>query len=87
MFFLSFFPLVFVLAKINLGKVSIKFKEKLHEYRYDVFIRFWIQTYLNFGVFAFANYESVRNKKDPLIGGTSYMVSRIFSIVYLVIFT
>ena len=84
--FLIFLPLVLLFARTNFGKVSRKFEEKLHEYRYDVFIRFWIQTYLNFGVFALLNYESVRNNKDSLIGGASYMVSRIFSIFYLVIF-
>ena len=57
--FLCFLPLVLVLSHINLGKISSKLREKLHIYRYDIIIRFWIQTYLNFGIFAMVNHESV----------------------------
>ena len=59
---LSFLPILIVLSRINLGKFSTKLKEKLHEYRYDVFIRFWIQTYLIFGIFAIINQKSVKYK-------------------------
>ena len=85
--FLSFLPFIVMFSSTELGKITLKFKEKLHEYRYDIFIRFWMQTYLNFGIFAIINYESVRINKDPLIGGTTHKLSKIFSIVYLVIFT
>ena len=59
--FLGFLPFLFVFSHANLGKITLKSREKLHEYRYNVFLRFWIETYLSFGVFAFINYESVRN--------------------------
>ena len=83
--FIIFLPMVILLSSADLGKISSKFKEKLHEYKYDVFIKFWVQTYLNFGVFSIINYESVINKKDSLNGGATYLISKIFSSIYLVI--
>ena len=86
MIILSFFPLILVISHVNLGKFGLKLKEKLHEYRFNVFIRFWIQTYLNFGIFAIINQQSVKFIKEALTGGVTHYISKIFSIIYIVIF-
>ena len=83
---LCFLPVIIIFSKVNLGKISSKLREKLHEYRYNVLIRFWIQTYLNFGIFAIINHKSVKSIKEALNGGATHFTSRIFSIIYLVIF-
>ena len=57
---ISLLPLVYVISKIGLGSISSKFAGKLQEYKYNVFLRFWIQTYLSFGIYSLIDIEAVR---------------------------
>jgi hypothetical protein len=84
--FLCFLPFIYLVSSMKLGKFSKKFEEKLYEYRYDVFIRFWIQSYLSFGVFAIISSQSVIIKQDALTGGPWFHVSNTFSYIYFVSF-
>ena len=44
---LATMPFVWSLSKLKLGKVQLKLKSLLKEYKYNTFIRYWIQSYLD----------------------------------------
>ena len=79
-------PILLIFSRITTGKIRLKLTKIISEYRYNFFTRFWIQTYLSFGIFALISYESVINIKDILVGGLIYYISKVSSVVYIVIF-
>ena len=55
------FPVIFILSKIRVQRISEKASKYLQNYRYSVFLRFFIQTYLDLGIFALVQLISVIN--------------------------
>ena len=53
------FPIVYLLSRTNLGKFSQKVKEIKKNYRYSLFIRFFLQKSLAIGMFSFLCFNSV----------------------------
>ena len=51
--------IVWILTKINFGKIILKLIKNLGNYRYSVFLRFLAQAYLNTGLFSFIQVKSV----------------------------
>ena len=45
-------PFVFIISKLRIGKIALKFGKILDNYRYSFFLRFWIQSFLDIGLFA-----------------------------------
>jgi hypothetical protein len=56
---LSIYPFIYFAAKFDLGKISNILKNYLKNYRYGVFLRFWIQCYLDLGFFCLVQLRSV----------------------------
>lgn len=56
---LSFWPLLHILSKFNLGKISLKIYKLLRNYRYSFFLRYWSQAYLDIGIAAIIQLRSV----------------------------
>jgi hypothetical protein len=52
-------PFILVLSKFKLGKFSLKFEKLLENYRYSVFIKFWIQAYIDLAVFSIIALKAV----------------------------
>ena len=57
--FLAPFPIIYILSKLLQGKISSKFSLLLDNYKYSVFLRYWIQSYLDIGIFSFVQLRSV----------------------------
>ena len=53
------FPVILLLSTIKVKKISEKASKYLLNYRYGVFLRFLIQTYLDIGIFAMVQLISV----------------------------
>jgi hypothetical protein len=53
-------PLFWLLSLCKIGKISSIAKKKLLDYKYSFFIRFWIQAYLEAGIYSIINLQSVR---------------------------
>jgi Concanavalin A-like lectin/glucanases superfamily len=56
---LSFLPVIYLVSKFPLGKIALKLGKYLANYRYGVFLRFWIQAYLDIGFFCLVQLKSV----------------------------
>ena len=55
-------PVLLVIKRYNLGFISKKVNDVVIDYRYSVFIRFWLQSHLAVGVYSLINFESVNFK-------------------------
>lgn len=56
---LGVLPLIILISKIKIRFIQTKCDTLLHNYRYSVFLRYWIQSYLDLGIFAVINLRSV----------------------------
>lgn len=59
LFIVSMWPFLSLISNFKLGKFSVKIKKILKNYRYNFFLRFWIQAYLDIGVAALIQLRSV----------------------------
>ena len=59
LFLLGLWPFMYVLSKLKLGKIALKFAKYLGNYRYSVFLRFWIQAYLDAAFYAIIQLKAV----------------------------
>ena len=57
--FLVLIPMFYLLSKIRIAAVAMKAAKILDNYRYCFFLRYWIQGYLDLGVFAIVQLKSV----------------------------
>lgn len=55
----SMWPIFYLLSKFQLGKISLKIFKLLGNYRYNFFLRFWTQAYLDVGFAALIQLRSV----------------------------
>ena len=76
--------IMLVISKIELGKISLKFADKVVEFKNHTFLRFWIQTYLSFGIFALIDIQTVRLIQEPKVKVDKRNELKIFSIAYFV---
>ena len=56
---IAIWPFVYLMSKLKVGKIAVKFGNFLHNYKYSVFLRFWIQSYLDVGFFSLVQLKSV----------------------------
>ena len=56
---LALWPFMLIFSKLKIGKIAVKFAKLLGNYRYSVFLRFWIQVYLNGAFFAIIQLKAV----------------------------
>ena len=56
----AIWPFLFLLSKLKLGRIAMKFGNILENYRYGLFLRFWIQSYLDVGFYSLIQVKSVR---------------------------
>ena len=54
-------PFIKILAILPIGKLSKIAESKLKNYRYNFFIRFWLQAYLEAGIYSIINLHSVKS--------------------------
>ena len=57
--YIAVWPLVYLLSKVKIGKIAAKFAKYLAGYRYSLFLRFWIVSYLDIGFFAIIQLKAV----------------------------
>lgn len=81
---LGAFPFIFIMKKLKLRFVSNKCNELLENYRFSVFLRYWIQSYLDLGFFAIINIRTVTDKK---VGNYNWMDTFSLGVSYIVIVT
>lgn len=55
----SFLPFIYLISKFKLGITKLKLAKYLGNYRYGIFLRFWIQAYLDIGFFSLVQLKSV----------------------------
>ena len=58
----ALWPFIYLLSLLKLGKVALKFGNILKNYKYSVFLRFWIQAYLDVGFFSLIQLKAVIHK-------------------------
>ncbi|OMJ73924.1 hypothetical protein SteCoe_27306 [Stentor coeruleus] len=82
---LGSFPFIYIMTKIKIREITEKFIGLLKNYRYNVFLRYWIQSYLDLGMFATITFRTLVDKKisdynwlDYLNGGISIIVIVIY---------
>ena len=56
----ALWPFVYIISKIKIGKIDVSFKKILQNYKYGMFLRFWIQSYLDIGFYSLIHLRSVR---------------------------
>ena len=56
---IAIWPFVFLLSKLHLGKITKRLLKVSTNYKYSVFIRFWIQSYLDFGIYSLVQLKAV----------------------------
>ena len=59
MILVAFWPFVYLFSKMKIGRVAMKFGNILHYYRYSMFLRFWIQIYLDAGFYSLIQLKAV----------------------------
>ena len=52
-------PVIFFADKLNIPFVQKRMKVYLNDYKFSFYLRFWIQSYLDFGVYSFIQLFSV----------------------------
>ena len=52
-------PVVYLLSKIKIAKIAMRFGDILKNYKFGFFLRFWIQCYLDIGFFAIIQLKAV----------------------------
>ena len=57
--FLALIPIVYLLTKLEIAAIAVKFAKILGNYKYNFFLRYWIQGYLDLGVYAIVQLRSV----------------------------
>lgn len=57
---LAIWPFIFFISKLKIGKIAVKSAKFLGNYKYSIFLRFWIQTYLDVGVYSLIQLKAVR---------------------------
>ncbi|OMJ66271.1 hypothetical protein SteCoe_36945 [Stentor coeruleus] len=77
---LSMWPFLYFFSKFNLGKISIKIKKTLKNYRYNFFLRFWIQAYLDIGVASL-----IQLRSEVKIPGSGYF-NQMSAVICIIIF-
>jgi hypothetical protein len=83
---LLLFPIVLLISKLNLGKISQKFQEFKFKYKFSVFLRFWLQSQLVIGFFTFLNFESVSFRQNIEVLCFQSILGKVSSIILIVIF-
>ena len=76
-------PFIKMISLLPLGKLSKIAQSKLKNYRYNFFIRFWLQAYLEAGIYSIVNLRSVKSKQRPLrpeSGYSSLCISSVFAV-------
>ncbi|OMJ77428.1 hypothetical protein SteCoe_22987 [Stentor coeruleus] len=84
---LSFLPLLYILSKFDLGKISLKINKLLSNYKYSFFLRFWSQAYLDIGIAAIIQLRSVIIIKEitiPGYGHFNYFSAALCAILFIV---
>ena len=86
-FFIALLPLLLLLNRISeeyFKSSSKKVKGIIKNYRYNFFIRFFLQIYLTFGVYGIVQIKSVIISKEKLSSGVEYYFNQMSAIVFLV---
>ena len=76
-------PFIKLISKLQLGKISKIAENKLKSYKYNYFIRFWIQAYLEAGIYAIINIHEVKPIQNPLHPASGYinlLLSTLFAV-------
>jgi nucleoid DNA-binding protein len=60
MVIVSFWPVIFLSSRLNYKPVTKKLEKVLKNYKFSVFIRFWIQSHLDIGIYSIINLKSVK---------------------------
>ena len=60
LFFIIILPFLYVVSKIKLGDLDEKILKILKNYKYSFFLRFWIQSYLDLGIYSIIQLKSVK---------------------------
>lgn len=53
-------PIIFIISNLDLGEFALKTKKILLNYRYNFFIRFWIQNFVEINLFSLISLLSVK---------------------------
>ena len=56
---LGLYPIILIISLIQFKLISQKIQKIKDDYRYNFFIRFWIQIHLPIGIYSIINFESV----------------------------
>lgn len=71
-FIICLWPFIYVLSKFKLGKLSVKLLKILGNYKYNFFLRYLIQAYLELGVASFIQLRSVIYIQEVNIVSSGY---------------
>ena len=65
-FFIILYPFIHFLSKLTYGKLALTFMKLLKNYKYGLFLRYWIESYLDLGFFSLIQLRA--EIKDPDVG-------------------
>ena len=59
--FILLIPLFYIVSKTKFGAIAVKCAKLLSNYKYNFFLRYWMQTYLDLALLALIQMRSVKN--------------------------
>ena len=62
-FFICLWPFMAIASKFNMGKLTLKLLKLLENYKYSLFLRFWIQAYIDIEASSIIQLKSVKIKQ------------------------
>ena len=77
-FFLILWPALYCISTINVKWISKRFRILSKNYRYGYFIRFWVQSYLDFGIFSLLSLTNSPNQYKSSENYFNYFSSGFF---------
>jgi hypothetical protein len=63
---LVLYPFILIISKMPLGRITLAMFKMLKNYKYGIFLRYWIQAYLDLGIFALVQIRS--EIREPFAG-------------------